>query len=356
MPTNSRTRSDLSPLRLGTGSTLAGVHPVSVSRPESEAHLAMTDAFSLEIREPLAYGLRRVTVDQFDVALEALRSQPDDLAVHEIRKATKRLRAVLRLVRPSLGDRYRAEDAILRDTARVLSPYRDAHVRAVTLEGIRERFDAQLRPSAFEDIAYRLLHLRDRQFAAPGEDFRTVSYALRSARARYAAWPIDEASAKAYGMAVIRHRFSSVESGVTSIYARSRDEMRTAQRHPSADNFHSWRKEAKYLRHQLEILSPLFPEVVGGYAASLARLGDLLGEEHDLAELLRFLAAHRDVAPESRERALLVALIQHRRAELQSTSLSLGSRIHTESPARFVGRLAHYWHEWDAPIPVGFSE
>lgn len=316
----------------------------------------MTDAFSLGIREPLAYGLRRVTVDQFDLALDVLRTQPHDVAVHEIRKATKRLRAVLRLVRPSVGDRYRPEDAILRDTARILAPYRDAHVRAVTLNGIRERFDAQLRPSAFEDIAYRLLHLRDRQFTAPGEDFRTVSYALRSARARYAAWPVDEESAKAYGMAVIRHRFSAVESGVTSIYARSRDEMRTARRHPSADNFHGWRKQAKYLRHQLEILAPLFPEVVGGYAASLERLGNMLGEEHDLAELLRFLAAHRDVAPETRERALLVALIQHRRAELQNTALSLGSRIYTESPSRFVGRLAHYWHEWDAPIPVGFSE
>ena len=316
----------------------------------------MTEAFSLEIREPLAFGLRRLTVDQFDLAVEVLRAQAPEVAVHEIRKATKRLRAVLRLVRPSLGDRFRAEDTILRDTARVLAPYRDAQVRAITLEGIRERFDAQLRPSAFESIAYRLFDLRDSQFAAPGEDFRTVSYALRSARARYAAWPIDEASAKAYGMAVIRHRFASVAAGVTGTYARSRDEMRTAKQHPSAENFHSWRKQSKYLRHQLEILTPIFPEVVGGYSASLARLGDMLGEEHDLADLLRFLAAHRDLAPEARERALLVALIQHRRAELQSTALSLGSRIYTESPSRFVGRLAHYWEAWDTPIPVGFSE
>lgn len=316
----------------------------------------MTDAFSLETREPLAYGLRRVTVDQFDLVLDVLRSQSPNVTVHEVRKTTKRLRAVLRLVRPALGDRYRPEDDILRDTARILAPYRDSHVRVVTLDGIRERFDAQLRPSAFEDIGYRLLDLRDRQFAASGEDFRTVAYALRSARARYAAWPVDEASARAYGMAVIRHRFSSVEPGVTRIYARSRDEMQTARRHPSADNFHSWRKQAKYLRHQLEILTPLFPEVLGGFAASLERLGDLLGEEHDLAELLRFLAGHRDVAPETRERALLVALIQHRRAELQNTALSLGSRIYADSPSRFVERLGHYWHEWDAPIPVGFSE
>ena len=314
------------------------------------------DRFVISTREPLARGLRRVTVEQFDDALAVLRDEPPDIAVHEVRKSIKRLRAVLRLVRPALGPRFKPEDDILRDIARVLAPYRDAHVRAVSLEGIRERFDAQLRPSAFEDIGYRLVDQRDRQFADPGEDFRTVAYALRSARARYAAWPVDEVSARAYGMAPIRHRFGAVEGGVARSYARSRDQMQTARRHPGADNFHDWRKQSKYLRHQLEVLVPLFPEVVGGYAAALARLGDVLGEEHDLAELLRFLAAHREVAPDARERALLVALIQHRRAELQTIALSLGNRIHAESPARFVGRLARYWEEWDAPVPVGFSE
>lgn len=317
----------------------------------------MTEGLALGVREPLAQGLRRISVEQFDTALDVLRHQPHEVAVNEVRKTTKRLRAVLRLVRPSLGKRYKPEDAILRDIARVFAPHRDAFVRAASLEAIRARYADQLRPSAFEEITDRLEARRDHQFAQmrSGEELRTVSYALRSARARYAAWPVDDRSARAHGMAVISHRYASVEQGLGNTYAHGRDGMKTARRHPTADNFHGWRKEAKYLRHQLEVLSPLFPEVLLGYAASLSRLGDLLGEEHDLSELLRFLAAHPGVAPNPVERSMLVALVQHRRAELQTAALSLGDRIYTESPDRFVRRIGAYWEAWDAPVPIGFS-
>jgi CHAD domain-containing protein len=151
-------------------------------------------------------------------------------------------------------------------------------------------------------------------------------------------------------MAVIPHGFAAVGEGLSATYARGRQEMAEAGRRPTADNFHAWRKRAKYLRHQLEILSPVFPEVVGGYAASLGRLGDLLGGEHDLAELLRALS------PDPIERSLLVALAQHRRAELHTAALSLGSRIYAEPADRFTKRIGEYWKAWDEPLLVGFVE
>ncbi|MFP5332528.1 MAG: CHAD domain-containing protein [Acidimicrobiia bacterium] len=333
------------------------MHPAAAN-PFYHRYLpAVTGGLALESREPLAQGLRRVTVEQFDLALAVLADQPHDVAVHEVRKATKRVRAVLRMVRPALGARYKPEDAILRDIARVFAPYRDAHVRVASLEAMRARYDVHLRPTAFEAIADRLNDLRERRFSAleNGDDLRTVAFALRSARARYAAWPVDKRSAQAHGTAVIEHRFRSVGPGVDRTYAFGRDQMRSAERHPSAEQFHGWRKQAKYLRHQLEVLAPLFPEVLLGHAASLERLGDLLGEEHDLAELLRFLAGRPDLAPDTVERSMLVALVQHRRAELQAQSLSLGRRIYAESSDRFTRRIGTYWSAWDTPTPIGFS-
>lgn len=308
-------------------------------------------------REPLAHGLRRVTVDQFDLALQAMRDAPVDVAVHEVRKATKRLRAILRLVAPTLGKRFAAENATLRDTARRFAPYRDAHVRLASLESLRDRFAAQLRVDTFAGAAE---HLDVRRTAEADRllegEWQPVVYALRAARARYAAWPVDRLSARAHGTRLVSHEFGSVADGLGVTYSRGREEMAEAGRRPSADAFHAWRKRAKYLRHQMEFLSPIFPDALAGYAASLGRLGDLLGDEHDLAELLRHLAANPGICADPVERALLVAMIQHRRAELQRAALSLGSRVYAEPAGRFVGRIGDYWSAWDRPVPVGFTE
>jgi CHAD domain-containing protein len=209
-------------------------------------------------------------------------------------------------VRSGVGEkRYRTENAILRDTARLLAPVRDADVRLETVSAVRERFESQLRSSAFEAMTQTLSRRRHRLHDAAHEsdEWHKAVFALRSARARYAAWPVDEDSARAHGMAVIPHAFDSVAGGLSATYVRGRQEMAEAGRRPTADNFHAWRKRAKYLRHQLEILSPVFPEIVGGYASSLSRLGDLLGDEHDLAELLRAVAARPDLCPDPIERS-----------------------------------------------------
>ncbi len=335
------------------------MHPASTSYPANERRFlpAVPDGFGLGNTEPLANGLRRVSVEQLDLALTALNEAPIELAVHEVRKTTKRLRAVLRLVRSGLGNkRYSAENAILRDTARLLGPMRDAYVRLESVESLRDRFEAQLRPATFQGVVDRLVLRKSRAYDESADEWSKTRYALRSARARYAAWPVDDESARAHGMAVIPHAFVSVEKGLAQTYARGREEMADAMRRPTADNFHTWRKRAKYLRHQMEVLTPVWPEVLGGHAASLERLGDLLGAEHDLVELLRFLAAHPEICPDPVERSLLVALVQHRRVELQTASLSLGSRIYAEPVGRFTQRIGEYWFAWDAPMPVGFSE
>jgi CHAD domain-containing protein len=335
------------------------VQPVSTSYPANERRFlpAVPDGFGIGHREPLANGLRRVSIEQLDLALAALADAPVEVAVHEVRKSTKRLRAVLRLVRTGLGNkRYSAENAILRDTARLLAPMRDAYVRLEAVEMLRERYDAQLRPSTFQGAIDVLTVRKDRLYDHASDEWSKTLYALRSARARYAAWPVDEESARAHGMAVIPHAFASVEEGLARTYARGREEMDDARRRPTADNFHRWRKRAKYLRHQMEILTPVWPDVLGGHAVSLERLGDLLGSEHDLAELLRFLAGHPEICPDPVERSMLVALVQHRRVELQTASLSLGSRIYAEPVGRFTQRVRDYWVSWDAPVPVGFSE
>ena len=58
-----------------------------------------------------------------------------DEAVHEARKSLKKVRAVLRLVRPVVGEKgYRRENTCFRDAGRPLSVARDAQILVQTVE------------------------------------------------------------------------------------------------------------------------------------------------------------------------------------------------------------------------------
>ncbi len=306
--------------------------------------------FSLHAHQRLAGGLRDTTLEQFDQVIAGLAEGNDaDKAIHEARKAMKRIRALLRLVRPVIGDDvYRMENRILRDAARLIAPIRDGRVLVDTVQDLRERFDRQLRPTAFEGVERALTERHQRVRAVLIHDsgaVRQTIYVLRSARARYAAWPTEDDPT--HGRHAIPHRYESVGAGLEATYRRGRDEMRTAIDQPTAEHFHLWRKRAKYLRHQTELLMPLWPEVFGGYASALDRLGETLGAEHDLAVLLRMVVHQPELAPDPIDRSLLVALGQHRRRELQAAAITMGWRIYAESPADLTNRYRNYWEAWE---------
>jgi hypothetical protein len=97
----------------------------------------------------------------------------------------------------------------------------------------------------------------------------------------------------------------------------------------------------------MEILTPLWPEVMIGMAITLDRIGELLGQDHDLAELLRVIADRPDLCPNPIERSLVSALAQQRRTDLQTASRVLGRRIYAESPVALHDRFQAYWESME---------
>ena len=131
--------------------------------------------------------------------------------------------------------------------------------------------------------------------------------------------------------------------GLRGTYDDGRLGMVRAYRRGDPGDFHEWRKRVKDLRHQMEFLAPLWPEVVVGTAMTLNRLGDLLGEDNDLAELLGLLHERPDLCPNPRERSLFRALASQRRNELQLASEILGRRVYAEQPKSVASRFGEYW-------------
>jgi CHAD domain len=74
------------------------------------------------------------------------------------------------------------------------------------------------------------------------------------------------------------------------VYRRGRQALAAVRQKPTVEFIHEWRKQAKYLRYQLDLLRPLAPTALTPLAKTIDRLGDLLGDDHDLAVLRREVA------------------------------------------------------------------
>lgn len=308
--------------------------------------------FRLQPEEPLGAGLKRLSLQELDAAISGFYDGEGAFreAVHDARKATKKVRALLRLVRAEIGDKvYRFENTWLRDTARRLSPVRGAAVAVEAFDLIRDLYGPLLAEGTFEETWHRLVTRRDRAEERAMEDpdlLPRVVGDLERARARYQAWPAGEESRSVYGMG-IRHDFAALGPGLDATYRRGRREMVVAYQQPAPEHFHRWRKRVKYLRHQMEILTPIWPEVMVAMAITFDRIGELLGEEHDLAELLRLVAERRDLCPNPMERSLFAALAEQRRSDLQTACRILGRRVFAETPGALEERISAYWESRD---------
>jgi CHAD domain-containing protein len=117
--------------------------------------------------------------------------------------------------------------------------------------------------------------------------------------------------------------------------------LATAREKPTVENLHEWRKRVKDLWYHLRLLKCVSPGIVGGQADEADKLSDLLGDDHDLAvlrETLRTGAGELAVDVDA-----VIALIDHRREQLQAQALRIGERLYAESPKAFARRMHRYW-------------
>ena len=269
-------------------------------------------AYALSLDE-IEKSILRVARDQLGGAVEGLRHPSDPVeAVHDARKRIKKSRALLRLARPAMRPRtFRATNRALRDQGRALSAARDADVLAETVDALADRYAGRL-PKADFDTAR--VGVRKQPGAAPPEhDLRAVAAAADD-------WPVGGVKQK------------TLVRALTDTYAQGREAYRAAEKEPTTELLHEWRKRAKDLWYQQQLLKRLWPDVMKALAGEAKSLSKLLGSDHDLAVLAD------ELPPDSP----LLPLIADRRAELQHDAFALGARVYAESPRAFRKRVRGY--------------
>jgi CHAD domain-containing protein len=273
-------------------------------------------AFHLKSGEDVGEGFERILREQF-ARMERDAGAPD--AVHAVRKRCKRVRATLRLLREQNPEFCRAESRVARDLGRSLARLRDAEVLQKTFEKLATDWRGE------ESLA----RLRGELPTAGADDvdaaLRRVKAISRAARGRLAA--------AHPGRGVT---FGAVESALQGSYRRGRAAMERCRVAGPEEAFHEWRKRVKDLGYQAQIVRRIWPPVLRGWQAELEGLGEILGDDHDLAGLQDVTADRGYDSREWRER------LDERMRELRTEALKRGRCLFGEKPGSFRRRLRRY--------------
>jgi CHAD domain-containing protein len=284
--------------------------------------------------------VQRLLCHHIAQALKALRrNQPlSDAAVHSARKQLKKARADLRLLRKALGPQWYAyENTALRDVARPLTAVRDAKVLMDTLDMLVEHGDAPVAALDLDRVrrALREEYSEVRQHVLQeGNTLALLQASLRAARARAKRWPLG------------RRGWSVLGAGLKRVYRNGREAFTVAQEDPSQEHFHEWRKQVKYLWHQLQVLQPIQLDQLTTLADQAHSLANALGDDHDLAVLADKCLEEPDRCSDRATMQTLADRIACRRAHLQAQAMTPGHQLYEAKPRLFVDHLRASWRAW----------
>lgn len=322
----------------------AGVARELMTDRESDADQRSAGAYRIRKGESATAAVVRIAEDRLDRAREYLQKGLEDdpvTAIHEARKDLKKTRAVLRLIRDPLGkDRYRRDNARLREAGRELSDTRDATVKMDTLEALAERYGDEL-PGGARELSGELESEQRAIQAGAGDKESDTRVA-----ARRASELIAETRDGIGDWSFSKSGFKLFAAGLERSYRRGHKRFADVRGDPTPENVHEWRKRVKDLWYDLRLLQGIWPPIVGEMADQAHELSDLLGDHHDLTVLSEDLESRS--GPEGDELQATQGLIEGRQEELLEAAVPIGERLYAETPRMFVRRLRAYWRVRDA--------
>lgn len=296
----------------------------------------------------MAYRIRKnksITTSVQKVAREQARKamgeiDNDDIdrheVVHQVRKRCKKLRGLIRLVRPNFN-LYKEENGFLRDAARELSNVRDA-------QSIIESFDAlclhntgladdKLIGAVREELVVRKQEVAEDE-AEIDKKLEHFYLQMKKLHGRIDSWQVEGDG------------FAAISGGLQKTYHRGRKAFAKAYENPTTENFHEWRKRVKYHWYHVRLLRNIWPEMLKVQRKTADHLASLLGDDHDLAVLRDTLAVEAKRFGGRKRLRAIFDLIDGRRKELQAEAYLLGELLYAENKQQLAGRFGAYWHAW----------
>jgi CHAD domain-containing protein len=290
--------------------------------------------FCLKHNEPVADEIKRIVLRQFELAateLTDIGNPSGDAAIHKARRRVKKIRALIRLVRPGLGGSFGPLNKRLRQTIRLLAPIADGQGVVHALDQMADRYREDFSPPVFATIRAGLVEREARadRKAKVERVLQRARATLKTERTRVKDWRLKGGG------------FRSIEDGLETSFRRARKAMAAAVEHPTADNYHTWRRRVKEHWFHVRLIEARCGNRLARYKRRLEVLDECLGEYHNFALLRTILSADPFVSRQETARRLRI--IRRYQAEQRRRAYALGTRLYHERPRHFLRRVRAFW-------------
>lgn len=298
--------------------------------------------YRLSKHESFFEGCQRVAHEEIQAVLASISdcragSDPDN-AIHEVRTHLKKLRALVRLLRPAIGEEaFVRETGTFRRAASKLSANRDANVFVQSLGELSDLAGESER-QVVEKARRYFAQALDAERLPSDESFVAIEESLQAARRCIAEWVFACAESDA------------VSEGFEKCYRRARKARDAAADTPSTECFHRWRRRTKELWSALRLIRGVGSKPLKHLMEGSRDLAEALGKDHDLAILKdRLLSCSEAARLDGDDILLLAHLIDTKQAALQREAWKLSKHLFKEKAGRFGGRVSGCWEEWNEP-------
>ncbi len=291
--------------------------------------------FSITNNEEISVAVHRVLSEQYNIIIDSCNNhdRPHE-SIHNTRKSYKRIRAVLRLIKPDISKEvYSKEKMLLRDLSRKFSTVRNLHVFAEEFDTIMKAGILKL-PVSTENTIKSFFKEREESALKILLDldlFEVIGKKNKESKERMAA--IDLSSLGPH----------TIYKGVSKVFAWGQKQMIHSQQFPTDDNLHEMRKRIKALMYLVRLIKDISPDFLNGYYKGLKSASLALGDGHNMAEMVNYInTISNELLPEE-DKKKIDEYIFSQRQQIQLDVWPLIAKLYTGQADEFSKRIKAYW-------------
>ncbi|MCG8581585.1 MAG: CHAD domain-containing protein [Bacteroidales bacterium] len=291
--------------------------------------------FAIDNQEELQEGIIRVLREQYAFIGHHTTIPNDiDTSVHEIRKAIKRIRAILRLVRWDIGEElYQSENMRFRDLGRQLSQLRDYHVIITYLAENFEAEELRIPENSFINLINYLNAKKEVELkrCVDNQTLETIKEQMEISTKDLSEFPFDFLGPH------------TIRQGTANAYSQCLNKISETQLKLDDHPLHELRKRVKYLLNQMILIQEVWPDFFKTYAVSLKEASDLLGDDHNIAEAISLVNSLPSDIISEEDKNNLTDSFRKERDHIHRELWPLLGKLFTEDAKAFVKRITSYW-------------
>lgn len=255
-------------------------------------------------------------------------------SIHNARLCIKRQRALLRLIRPAIGEQaYREENDFHREISQKLAFLRDYSNSLDAVKELRKNRRSTYLDKKLATLYNRMFHQRATLLSHTDTNtlFAGLSAEMREARKRIREWELSMPAEK------ILHQ------GFFRMYRQGQRRYRVASSNPNPLTFHQLRKSVKYLMYLNQLVADLWPAMIRTQESELKSLSNALGQHHDLFVFETLFDRLIPMRSDQTYRSRMRQAIWKKKKKLEPVILEQAARIYAETPSGYAAKFKRWY-------------